>query len=206
MPIEELLALYNCVPPTARTSPSASRKRSSRTSRNAAALDKTLMPPPDPPKSVDDSEPAAKKIKAESDCAADTEIKPEESRVADSVAEPKGASATPADATDPAASASKQASHGQRINSPTQSRTSDSGSNAATTPADESGPTDAAAAAAASESCVKVKTEAAEDDAKVCDDNKDGTEAAKDGGYLSAFEDSIQNHCWLHCVVVQFSR
>lgn len=188
MPIEELLALYNCVPPTARTSPSASRKRSSRTSRNAAALDKTLMPPPDPPRSVDDSEPAAKKIKAESDSAADTEIKPDETRVADSVAEPKSASAAPADATDPPASASNQAFHGQRINSPTQSRPNNSGSNAETSPADASGPTDATAAAAASESGVKVKTEAADDSEKVCDDNKDGTEAKKDGGYLSVFE------------------
>lgn len=79
MPIEELLALYNCVTPTHK-SPSGSRKRSSRTSRNAA-LDKTLMPPPDAPKTppekvdLDDTEPVAKKLRPDSET---TNIKTEE--------------------------------------------------------------------------------------------------------------------------------
>lgn len=49
MPIEELLALYNCVPPTIQTFSSTGGKRKSKTSRNAG-LDTTLMPPPDTPK------------------------------------------------------------------------------------------------------------------------------------------------------------
>lgn len=53
MPIEQLLALYNCVTPTINTftstSASGGGKRKSKTSRNAG-LDKTLMPPPDTPK------------------------------------------------------------------------------------------------------------------------------------------------------------
>lgn len=49
MPIEELLALYNCVPPTIQTFSSTGGKRKSKTSRNAG-VDKTLMPPPDTPK------------------------------------------------------------------------------------------------------------------------------------------------------------
>lgn len=52
MPIEELLALYNCVTPTtpSLTGSGASRRRS-KTSRNSGH-EKTLMPPPDPPKST----------------------------------------------------------------------------------------------------------------------------------------------------------
>lgn len=80
MPIEELLALYNCVTPTHKSPTAGSRKRSSRTSRNAA-LDKTLMPPPDAPKTSpekvdsDDIEPATKKLKPDSEA---TNIKIEE--------------------------------------------------------------------------------------------------------------------------------
>lgn len=70
MPIEQLLALYNCVPPVHKSSSPGSRTRGSRTSRNANR-DKALMPPPQPPKpsqksiADDGAEPAAKRIKAE---------------------------------------------------------------------------------------------------------------------------------------------
>ncbi|XP_031640179.1 mesoderm induction early response protein 1 [Contarinia nasturtii] len=46
MPIEELLALYNCVTPPIHTFTPTGGKRKSKTSRNAG-IDKTLMPPPD---------------------------------------------------------------------------------------------------------------------------------------------------------------
>lgn len=53
MPIEELLALYNCVTPPVHTLSSASgsgaSRRRSKTARNLGS-EKYLMPPPDPPK------------------------------------------------------------------------------------------------------------------------------------------------------------
>lgn len=54
MPIEELLALYNCVTPPVHTlsssSGSGASRRRSKSSRNFGS-EKYLMPPPDPPKS-----------------------------------------------------------------------------------------------------------------------------------------------------------
>lgn len=54
MPIEELLALYNCVTPPVHTlctpSGSGASRRRSKTTRNLGS-EKYLMPPPDPPKS-----------------------------------------------------------------------------------------------------------------------------------------------------------
>lgn len=164
MPIEELLALYNCVPPVARTSPSSSRKRSSRTSRNAAALDKTLMPPPDAPKpTADDSEPTAKKFKAESvtDIEANTDIKTEVIKAVVDGTEEKGAATT-------SSTAEKMAS--------------DSRSNAESTPAVGSGPA-AIVGDTSTESEVKVKTEAPDDSPEVGDDNKARIEVKKDGEY-----------------------
>lgn len=163
MPIEELLALYNCVPPVARTSPSSSRKRSSRTSRNAAALDKTLMPPPDAPKpTADDSEPTAKKFKAESvDIEANTDIKTEVIKAVVDGTEEKSAATT-------SSTAEKMAS--------------DSRSNAESTPAAGSGPA-AIVGDTSTESEVKVKTEAPDDSPEVCDDNKTRIEVKKDGEY-----------------------
>lgn len=53
MPIEELLALYNCVTPPVHTlsssSGSGASRRKSKASRNVGS-EKYLMPPPDPPK------------------------------------------------------------------------------------------------------------------------------------------------------------
>lgn len=100
MPIEELLALYNCVPPTIHTfSTSSGGKRRSKTSRNAG-LDKTLMPPPDTPKtSTEDSssekakdeqsEDAAtaereRETKAESKIETTTKLQPEPQSLAES--------------------------------------------------------------------------------------------------------------------------
>lgn len=76
MPIEELLALYNCVTPSVQKfSSSGPRKRSSRTSRNALN-EKTAMAPPETPKisetkttedqtkdGKEDAPPANKKVK-----------------------------------------------------------------------------------------------------------------------------------------------
>ncbi|XP_055316853.1 mesoderm induction early response protein 1 isoform X2 [Sitodiplosis mosellana] len=70
MPIEELLALYNCVPPTIQTfSSSSGGKRRSKTSRNAG-IDKTLMPPPDTPKTSTDTSSSEKAKDEQSEGAA----------------------------------------------------------------------------------------------------------------------------------------
>lgn len=54
MPIEQLLALYNCVTPAQPTfTSSGPSKRRSKTSRNAG-LDKSLMPPPETPNTPTD--------------------------------------------------------------------------------------------------------------------------------------------------------
>lgn len=82
MPIEELLALYNCdsVPIQPFTSNSGSRRRS-RTSRNAGN-DKTLMPPPDTPKTTAETPPREQTINEPSEyvaaakTATETEMKP----------------------------------------------------------------------------------------------------------------------------------
>lgn len=77
MPIEELLALYNCVTPSVqKLSSNGSRKRSSRTSRNALVEKIVMAPPPETPKTSEtktaedqtkdakeDEPPANKKLK-----------------------------------------------------------------------------------------------------------------------------------------------
>lgn len=64
MPIEELLAMYNCVTPPTRTFvPNGSgSKRRSKTSRNAG-LDKTLMPPPETPKTIAETTTSNERVK-----------------------------------------------------------------------------------------------------------------------------------------------
>lgn len=81
MPIEELLAMYNCVTPPIQTFvPSGSgSKRRSKTSRNAG-LDKTLMPPPETPKTVGETSTSIERVKddvkSEDAATAETENKP----------------------------------------------------------------------------------------------------------------------------------
>lgn len=74
MPIEELLALYNCVTPTIQTfTSSGSSRRRSKTSRNAGN-DKTLMPPPDAPQPETSTSETVDKIGEE---ATQADIKPD---------------------------------------------------------------------------------------------------------------------------------
>lgn len=83
MPIEELLAMYNCVTPPIQTFvPSGSgSKRRSKTSRNAG-LDKTLMPPPETPKTIGETSTSNERVKddvkSEDAATAETENKPTE--------------------------------------------------------------------------------------------------------------------------------
>lgn len=81
MPIEELLAMYNCVTPSVQTfTPSGSgSKRRSKTSRNAG-LDKTLMPPPETPKTIAETSTSNERVKddvkSEDAATAETDNKP----------------------------------------------------------------------------------------------------------------------------------
>lgn len=81
MPIEELLAMYNCVTPPVQTfTPSGSgSKRRSKTSRNAG-LDKTLMPPPETPKTIAETSTSNERVKddvtSEDAATAETDNKP----------------------------------------------------------------------------------------------------------------------------------
>lgn len=99
MPIEELLAMYNCVTPPVHTfTPSGSgSKRRSKTSRNAG-LDKTLMPPPETPKTIAETSTSNERVKddvkSEDAATAETDNKPNTNAESAEMAAPETATST----------------------------------------------------------------------------------------------------------------
>lgn len=86
MPIEELLALYNCVPPTIQTFTPTGGKRKSKTSRYAG-LDKMLMPPPDTPKTSTELSSSEKAKDKQSEGASTAELETQTEKKAEATIE-----------------------------------------------------------------------------------------------------------------------